>query len=96
MGAKGGRKRWASARGTSCYAGLVTPDPEGAKAFYSGLFGWQAEDVPAGEGADDVWRLAERAGGRTLDAPTEIPIGRLALLADPQGAFLVFEGETDP
>jgi hypothetical protein len=27
---------------------LVTPDVEAAKAFYGGLFGWTAQDVPAG------------------------------------------------
>ncbi|HEX2183520.1 MAG TPA: VOC family protein [Rubrobacteraceae bacterium] len=35
--------------GTFCWADLATTDPAGAKAFYSGLFGWEAEDVPAGE-----------------------------------------------
>jgi len=27
--------------GTFCWADLITPDPERAKQFYSGLFGWQ-------------------------------------------------------
>lgn len=35
--------------GTFCWADLVTTDPAGAKAFYAGLFGWEVEDVPAGE-----------------------------------------------
>jgi uncharacterized protein len=34
--------------GTFCWAGLATSDPASAKAFYMGLFGWQAEDVAAG------------------------------------------------
>ena len=31
----------AQVHGTLCWADLSTPDPERAKAFYSGLFGWQ-------------------------------------------------------
>ncbi len=35
--------------GTFCWVDLATTDPVGAKAFYGELFGWEAEDVPAGE-----------------------------------------------
>ena len=35
--------------GTFCWVDLVTTDPAGARAFYGELFGWEAEDVPAGE-----------------------------------------------
>jgi predicted enzyme related to lactoylglutathione lyase len=35
--------------GTFCWVDLATTDPAGAKAFYTELFGWEAEDVPAGE-----------------------------------------------
>lgn len=31
----------AGVHGTLCWADLSTPDPDRAKAFYSGLFGWQ-------------------------------------------------------
>jgi predicted enzyme related to lactoylglutathione lyase len=34
--------------GTFCWVGLATSDPASAKAFYTGLFGWQAEDPEAG------------------------------------------------
>jgi predicted enzyme related to lactoylglutathione lyase len=34
--------------GTFSWADLGTDDPEAAKAFYVGLFGWQTEDVPMG------------------------------------------------
>src|SRR5262249_3502086 len=34
--------------GTFCWVGLATSDPAGAKAFYTTLFGWGAEDFPAG------------------------------------------------
>lgn len=36
--------------GTFCWIDLATTDPEGAKKFYSQLFGWKAVDLPAGEG----------------------------------------------
>ena len=35
--------------GTFCWVDLATTDPTGAKAFYRELFGWEAEDMPAGE-----------------------------------------------
>jgi uncharacterized protein len=37
--------------GTFCWVDLATTDPTGAKAFYGELFGWEAEDMPAGEEA---------------------------------------------
>ena len=35
--------------GTFCWVDLMTTDPVGAKAFYGELFGWEAEDMPAGD-----------------------------------------------
>jgi uncharacterized protein len=35
--------------GTFCWVGLATSDPPGATAFYKSLFGWQVEDLAAGE-----------------------------------------------
>jgi predicted enzyme related to lactoylglutathione lyase len=43
-------KRESYEPGTFCWVDLATTDPAGAKAFYAELFGWEAEDVPAGEG----------------------------------------------
>jgi uncharacterized protein len=37
--------------GTFCWTDLTTTDQDAAKQFYSGLFGWEAEDLPVGEGA---------------------------------------------
>jgi uncharacterized protein len=37
--------------GTFSWVDLNTDDPEGAKAFYGALFGWDYEDIPIGEGA---------------------------------------------
>ena len=34
------------AQGTPCYVELTTPDQQAAKAFYTGLFGWEVEEVP--------------------------------------------------
>ncbi|HET9234968.1 MAG TPA: VOC family protein, partial [Candidatus Eisenbacteria bacterium] len=36
--------------GMFCWIELATTDPAGAKRFYSELFGWAANDMPAGEG----------------------------------------------
>lgn len=39
------------APGTFCWADLGTPDAAAAKRFYTGLFGWAAEDRPMGPDA---------------------------------------------
>jgi uncharacterized protein len=36
--------------GTFSWADLTTTDQDGAKQFYSGLFGWEADDRPVGDG----------------------------------------------
>jgi predicted enzyme related to lactoylglutathione lyase len=36
--------------GTFSWADLATTDQEGAKTFYTGLFGWEADDMPVGDG----------------------------------------------
>lgn len=36
--------------GIFCWVDLSTTDPAGAKAFYSGLLGWEAEDLPISVG----------------------------------------------
>ncbi len=49
------------APGTFCWTDLATTDPEAAKAFYAGLFGWEAEDMPVGDGTFySMMRLGER------------------------------------
>lgn len=42
-------KRTRYAPGTFCWTDLATTDAAGARAFYGGLFGWEAEDMPVGE-----------------------------------------------
>ena len=59
--------------GTFCWVDLATTDPAGAKAFYGELFGWEVEDMPAGEAGtytmlsldgDEVCALYELEAGR--------------------------------
>lgn len=123
-------ERSSYAPGTFCWVDLTTTDQQAAKEFYSSLFGWQAEDVPAGEGvvysmmkldgadvaaispqpaqqretgAPAMWNsyvsvqsadeAAERASGLggTVHAPPfdVFDAGRMAVIQDPQGAFLM-------
>jgi predicted enzyme related to lactoylglutathione lyase len=65
--------------GTFCWVGLATPDPVGAKAFYTSLFGWQTEDLSAGEagrytllrrdGKEVAILYRQTAEARAADAP---------------------------
>ena len=36
--------------GSFCWTDLVTVDTDGAKQFYTNLFGWSHEDAPVGPG----------------------------------------------
>lgn len=114
--------------GTFSWTDLTTPDQDGAKAFYTQLFGWEVDDRPVGEemvysmmtiggkpvaaispqpqqqremGVPPFWnsyvtvtdvdQVAARAGelGATVHAPPfdVMDAGRMAVIADPQGAF---------
>jgi uncharacterized protein len=57
-------ERTSYAPGTFSWTDLATTDPERAKAFYQGLFGWEAEDVPAGAAPYTMLRI----GGRDVAA----------------------------
>jgi predicted enzyme related to lactoylglutathione lyase len=46
--------------GTFSWADLATTDQESAKAFYGGLLGWEAEDMPIGDGS--VYSMMRRDG----------------------------------
>lgn len=46
--------------GTPSWVDLITSDAEGAKAFYTGLFGWDAIDQPAGP--DMVYTMLNKGG----------------------------------
>ncbi len=115
-------------QGAPSWADLATSDAAAAKKFYTELFGWTAEDNPAGpnmiytmykhgdsyvaasfqddpemsKGApprwqvyiavDDVEAAAERvreAGGEVVGGPFDVmEAGRMAVVKDPQGAFV--------
>jgi len=116
--------------GVPCWVDTNQPDPKAALAFYSGLFGWEFDDVmPEGsegsyfigrirggdvaaigsaqEGAppaawntyiwvasaDDAAARAKNAGGAVLAEPFDVmDAGRMAVLADPEGAaFCVWQ-----
>jgi predicted enzyme related to lactoylglutathione lyase len=51
--------------GTISWTDLATTDADAAKAFYSGLFGWEYDDQPAGEGV--IYSMAQ-LGGRAAAA----------------------------
>lgn len=57
------------APGTFCWADLGTTDAAAAQGFYTGLFGWDAEALPAGEGGVYVMF---RLGGRDVAALYEM------------------------
>lgn len=40
------------APGTFCWTDLTITDQDGAKAFYTGVFGWEVDDRPVGDGYD--------------------------------------------
>ena len=42
---------------------LLTPDPDGAKAFYGALFGWITESFDTGAGEATLWHLPGYVGG---------------------------------
>jgi predicted enzyme related to lactoylglutathione lyase len=55
--------------GTISWADLATSDLEAAKGFYTELFGWQFEDMPAGEGI--VYSMA-RVDGHYVGAASQM------------------------
>lgn len=59
--------------GTFCWADVTTNDQEGAKAFYGGLFGWEADDRPVG---DDVYYSMMRLDGKDVAAISPQPPGQ--------------------
>jgi hypothetical protein len=63
-------ERTSYAPGTFSWADVTTTDQEGAKAFYGGLFGWEIEDLPVGDGV--AYSMA-RIGGRSVAAISPQP-----------------------
>jgi predicted enzyme related to lactoylglutathione lyase len=120
--------------GTLCWADLSSPNPERAKQFYEGLFGWNiaasetdssgylhvqnGEEYIGGippatyrdpkvhpywllyffvEDVDASAAKAEELGATIQTAPMNIPnVGRMAIVADPQGAVFSIFGAAPP
>jgi predicted enzyme related to lactoylglutathione lyase len=117
-------ERTSHAPGTFSWVDLSTSDTDGAKAFYTGLFGWDTEDNPIPEGgvytmlakdgkyvgalsalqaegqppawnsyvtvesADDAAATVKEHGGTVaMEAFDVMEAGRMAVVADPTGAF---------
>jgi len=59
--------------GVPCWVDTSQPDPEGALAFYSGLFGWESEDVMP-EGSEGRYFMGRIRGG-DVAAVGSIPAG---------------------
>ena len=77
---------WAVRNAGADNGGILTADGPPAWLVY-----FHVED------ADDATRGAQAAGAAVLLAPETIGLGRIAILADPQGAaFGLFAGATDP
>src|SRR5918995_409715 len=96
-------ERTSYAPGTFSWAELATSDADGAKSFYTTLFGWTYDDRPAGEGmiysmanryvtvasADEATARAGELGGKVLAEPFDVlDVGRMSVIADPTGAAL--------
>ena len=48
--------------GMFSYSDLSTTDLDAATTFYTDLFGWKVEDVPMGDGPDDIYRMFTKSG----------------------------------
>ena len=57
--------------GTFSWADLSTTDQEAAKAFYGGLFGWKAQDLPVGD--EGAYYSMQLVGDKTVAAISEQP-----------------------
>jgi predicted enzyme related to lactoylglutathione lyase len=62
--------------GTFCWVGLATSDPAAATAFCTRLFGWRAEDLPAG--AAGTFTLLRRGGSDVAVLYRQTPEARAA------------------
>lgn len=56
--------------GTFCWVDLVIEDQDAAKAFYTGLFGWDYQDAPMGDGR--VYSIAQ-LDGKAVAAIVPLP-----------------------
>jgi uncharacterized protein len=60
---------------------LNTPHPEGAKAFYGALFGWETDSFELGAGAITLWRLPGYLGGEPEQPVPRDVVGVMAQMS---------------
>jgi uncharacterized protein len=65
---------------------LNTHDPEGSRAFYGAVFGWESDTFDLGEGEITLWRLPGYVGGEP-----EQPVSREVV-----GAMVPTSGDRSP
>lgn len=79
---------------------LMTPDPAGAARFYGAVVGWTIASERDPAAGDIDYRMIGRSdggnaggvlalnadGGSVQMPPSDIPVGRIAMVTDPQGA----------
>jgi predicted enzyme related to lactoylglutathione lyase len=49
----------------------MTRDPDGSKAFYGAVFGWEPEDLPIGPGTYTTWKLGGKLIGGMMPMITD-------------------------
>ena len=57
-------------QGTPCWTDLSTTDQNGAKEFYSKIFGWEYQDIPMGD--DQVYSMATIDGSEAAAIFTQV------------------------
>jgi len=62
---------------------LSTPDPEGAKAFYGEVFGWETSAFGMGDAEMTMWHLPGYVGG---EPSQPVPRDVVAIMLPPNGA----------
>ncbi len=59
--------------GAFCWNELQTRDPEAAKTFYAGVFGWDGQTNDMGGMAYTEWHMADAVVGGMMPMPPEVP-----------------------
>jgi uncharacterized protein len=77
------------APGAFCWVGLATSDPASATPFYSSLFGWQPEELPADEGG--MYTVLRLAGRDVAILYRQTPQARAAGVAPHWTSFISVE-----
>jgi predicted enzyme related to lactoylglutathione lyase len=79
--------------GSLAWSELITPDPDGSKAFYGDVFDWTPDDNPGAPGAYTIWRLDGKPVGGMMPMtgdmwPADLPAHWMAYfaVADPDAS----------